>query len=113
MYARATDGVRRWRGGAEAVAGGRTTGRRELVVAHFRSGRRAARAIRALDEQGVDVEDVYVVAAGEAELLVHIGVAPGEADRTAVVVAAAVAGDAVPACLAVLGAGAEAVGVAA
>ena len=50
MYARATDGVRRWRGGDEAVAGGRTTGRRELVVEHFRSGRRAARAIRALDE---------------------------------------------------------------
>jgi hypothetical protein len=113
MNAKATDSVRRWRGGDGSAAGGRPTAGRELVVAHFRTGRRAARAIRALDEQGVDVEDVYVVAAGEAELLVHIGVAPGEADRIAVVVAAAVAGDAVPACLAVLGAGAEAVGVAA
>jgi hypothetical protein len=113
MYAKATDGVRRWRGGAGSVTGGRTADRRELVVAHFRSGRRAARAIRALDEQGVAVEDVYIVAAGEAELLVRIGVVTAEADRIAVVVAAAVADDAVTACLAVLGAGAEAVGVAA
>ena len=56
---------------------------------------------------------MYIVAAGEAELLVRIGVVTAEADRIAVVVAAAVAGDAVTACLAVLGAGAEAVGVAA
>jgi hypothetical protein len=108
MNAMATNDVRRWRGGDGSEAG-----ERQLVVAHFRSGRRAARAIRALDEQGVDAEDVYVVAAGEAELLVRLGVVTAEADRIAVVVAAAVAAGAVAACLAVLGAGAEAVGVAA
>lgn len=84
-----------------------------MVVAHFRSGRRAARAIRALGEHSVAVDDVYVVAAGEAELLVRVGVVAAEAERTAVVVAAAVANGAVAACVTALSVGAEAVGVAA
>jgi hypothetical protein len=86
------------------------------VLAHFRNGRSAARAITDLEARGVAVAEVYVVAAGEAELLARIGVAPADAHRAAaestpVVVAVAVANDCVADCLAVLGERAEAIGV--
>jgi hypothetical protein len=84
--------------GGEAAPGPAPRVALELVLAHFRSGRSAARAIADLEARGVAVAEVDVAAAGEAELLVRIGVAPADAYRAAaestpVVVAVAVADD--------------------
>jgi hypothetical protein len=95
-----------------AAPGARQRGRREVVVAHFLDGAGAGRAIRALEDQGVEVDALYVVAAGEAGLLSRIGAVTAEVDRATIAVAAAVRADAAVACLTVLGEDAEAAGVA-
>jgi hypothetical protein len=100
------------RTGGGAAPGARQRGGREVVVAHFLDGAGAGRAIRALEDQGVEVDALYVVAAGEAGLLSRIGAVTAEVDRATVVVAAAVRADAAVACLTVLGEDAEAAGVA-
>jgi hypothetical protein len=90
--------------------------RSEVVLAHFRDGRSAARAIDDLDGRGVAVDAVYVVAAGEAELLTRIGVDVTDAGRAAaeparIIVAVAVGDEHTGDCLAVLAEHADAMGV--
>jgi hypothetical protein len=102
------------RGEAPPEAGGGA--RREVLVAHFRDGRSAARAISDLAERGFPTDGVYVVASGEAGLLTRLGVTAADAgraaaERAAVVVAVAVGCDRSADCLAVLGERAEVVGV--
>jgi hypothetical protein len=112
MSGRKTVGAAGRRAGGGAAPEARERGRREVVVAHFLAGGVAARAIRALEDQGVEVDELYVVAAGDAGLLSRVGAVAAEVDRATVVVAAAVRTDAAVACLTVLGEDAEAAGVA-
>jgi hypothetical protein len=106
-----------------AVAGNaeqRPEGRRNLapcqtVVAHFRDGSSAARAVGELTASGLRVRDVYVIGGAESGLLRRIGVVGdirrrGGAHPPVVVAAVVEEGDAARS-VAVLGGRAEAVGV--
>jgi hypothetical protein len=90
--------------------------RREVVIAHFRDGQGAARALIELERRGIPAYGVYVVAAGEAWLLTRLGIAPGLAgaasdEPAAVIVAVAVGCEFAADCLAHLGEHAQAIGV--
>ena len=98
----------------------RPEGRRDVapcqtVIAHFRDGRSAARAVGELTASGLGVRDVYVVGGTESGLLRRIGVVDdlrrsGRA-HPPVVVAAVVEATDTAESVAVLSGRAEAVGV--
>jgi hypothetical protein len=85
------------------------------VVAQFRDGKGAARAIDDLTASGLGVQDVYVLRAGETQLLDRLGVGGDSVipiGTTARVVVAAVVVDGHTAqCATLLGARAQAVDV--